>query len=177
MGARAPGKCWAAGAVIHHCSGLSLWRCCTSRAWLFLLILQRMVSGGASCQGMEGDALVRSEQQRGWELGQPGSSRSSPTALARREQMSHGPMLQQGKCLVQKAPTLILAWEQQGFHVKHAAATGKGCEGTRASSEHRHSMTIPGRGQGGTLPRSSLPSSADWSCWDTPRSTNSFIFT
>lgn len=120
---------------------------------------------------MEGDALVTSEQQRAREpaavaRGQRGSGRGSTTALAQREQMSHGLMRQHGKCSVQKAPTLVTAWEQQGFQVKHTAATAKGCECPRAPPEHCHNTAIPGRGQGGTLLWSSLPSSMDLQCWD-----------
>lgn len=98
--------------------------------------------------------------------GQPRSGRSSTTALARREQMSHGLMLQHGKCSVQKAPTFVMAWEQQGFQEKHTAATAKGYGCPQAPPEHCHNTAVPGRGQGGALLPSSLPGSMDWHCWD-----------
>lgn len=89
--------------------------------------------------------------------GQPRSGRSSTTAVARREQMSHGLMLQHGKCSVQKAPMFVMAWEQQGFQEKHTAATAKGYGCPQAPPEHCHDTAVPGRGQGGTLLPSSCP--------------------
>lgn len=119
---------------------------------------------------MEGDAPATREQQQAQEpaagaRGQPGSGRISATALAQREQMSHGLMLQDGKCSVQKAPTLVMVWEQQGFQVKPTAATAKAV----SALGHLPSTvtTRPGRGQGDALLQSSLPSSMDLHCWDT----------
>lgn len=91
-----------------------------------------------------------------------GSSRSSPTASVQGEQVSHGLMLRCGECLLQKAPTLVTAWEQQG-RVKQQKQKA---ECPQAPAQHHHDMGIPGRGQGETSLWFSPPNSIDLISWD-----------
>lgn len=88
----------------------------------------------------------------------PGRGRSRSAASARSEHMSHGLRLQPGKCSVQKAPRLAMAWEQQCFQTARTTATGW--------SALRHLLGIvtapPGqdeatRPEDGTAPRWGLP--------------------